>query len=116
MFPFSIFTSNLLENSIDSFVQINKKMQLQVKKLFENQICKKAFTYLFWVYVGLKFKYAVRITDEIPPAFMYSTATEKELRQHEHDNEKAIAMRKKFVQFWFRKFVHNFGFLYRTEI
>jgi len=79
------------------------------------------FTYLFWVYIGLKFKYSIRKADDIPKSNHDNHSKENEFtceKDQMQDNEyhKLLDTKIEFITKWFKKFVINFGTLYRTEI
>ena len=53
-FPLQICDSSYLQEALDSF-EIIKPVRKNLKKLIRVHTFRKAFTYLFWVIIALKF-------------------------------------------------------------
>ena len=54
-FPLQVFESKYLRDSLDSF-QIRRHVRKDFKKLFKFQPFRKAFVYLFWIFMAMKFR------------------------------------------------------------
>ena len=55
VFPIKVFKSKFLVDALDS-VEIPKKNRKCLKKLFREEEFRKAFLYLFWIFIALKFQ------------------------------------------------------------
>ena len=55
VFPVKIYNSDFLEDALNLF-EISQSIKKSLMRLFKDRTFRKAFMYLFWVFVGLKFK------------------------------------------------------------
>jgi hypothetical protein len=54
VFPLKIYKSHYLRKALDS-ITISKKSRKCLKKLFKVEELRKAFLYLFWIFIAFKF-------------------------------------------------------------
>ena len=54
-FPLQVFESHFLRESLDSF-ELRGHIRKHYKKLIHFQPFRKAFVYLFWLFVAMKFR------------------------------------------------------------